>query len=493
MIRAYETDPLLPHRAVLLLGPFMPVEQRLAFQARVERDPRLQAITFEARVEAFFQQARAVVAMGGYNTFCEILSFGKPALLVPRTTPRLEQYLRAERAQALGLVRMLPDDGYRARRPDGRRAALPARHAGAARRGAGADAPGAGADRQVGRTLAGPRPRRRRSAPHALRLTVLPPRVAILVKGYPRLSETFIAQEILALERRGLALEIVSLRHPTDGRSHPLHAAIRAPVRYLPEYLYQEPWRVLRSLARVIGRRGFWRLLRVWLGDLVRDFTANRGRRLGQAWVLAAELPATIDWLHVHYLHTPASVARYAAILRGLPFSISAHAKDVWTIPAWEKREKIADARWLVTCSRMNLDHLRTLAPGADLELVYHGLEAARFPAPARASTADGRDAAQPVGIVCVARAVEKKGLDVLIEALALLPADLALALRACRRRRAHGRPDGARPGAGAGGARGLARCAARRRRWWRPCAGPICSASRHGWRRTATATGCPT
>jgi glycosyltransferase involved in cell wall biosynthesis len=253
----------------------------------------------------------------------------------------------------------------------------------------------------------------------------LPPRVAILVKGYPRLSETFIAQEILALERRGLALEIVSLRHPTDGRSHPMHAAIRAPVRYLPEYLYQEPWRVLRSLARVIGRRGFWRLLRVWLGDLVRDFTANRGRRLGQAWVLAAELPATIDWLHVHYLHTPASVARYAAILRGLPFSISAHAKDVWTIPAWEKREKIADARWLVTCSRMNLDHLRTLAPGADLELVYHGLEAARFPAPARASMGDGRDPTQPVGIVCVARAVEKKGLDILIEALALLPADL--------------------------------------------------------------------
>ena len=114
VIRAYESDPTLPHRAVLLMGPFMPVEQRLAFQARAERDPRLQAITFEARVEAFFQQARAVVAMGGYNTFCEILSFGKPSLLVPRTTPRLEQYLRAERAEALGLVRMLPDDGTRA-------------------------------------------------------------------------------------------------------------------------------------------------------------------------------------------------------------------------------------------------------------------------------------------------------------------------------------------------------------------------------------------
>lgn len=113
VIRAYESDPSIPWRAVILFGPFMPAEQRLAFEARAARDARLLAITFEARVEPFFERASGVVAMGGYNTFCEILSFGKPALLVPRTTPRLEQYLRAERAQALGLVRMLPDDGAR--------------------------------------------------------------------------------------------------------------------------------------------------------------------------------------------------------------------------------------------------------------------------------------------------------------------------------------------------------------------------------------------
>jgi predicted glycosyltransferase len=113
VIRAYESDPGIPWRAVILFGPFMPVEQRLGFQARVARDSRLEAITFEARVEPFFERASGVVAMGGYNTFCEILSFGKPALLVPRTTPRLEQYLRAERAQERGLVRMLPNDGVR--------------------------------------------------------------------------------------------------------------------------------------------------------------------------------------------------------------------------------------------------------------------------------------------------------------------------------------------------------------------------------------------
>ena len=113
VIRAYEADPALPHRSVILFGPFMPAEQREAFQERVNRDPRLEALTFEARVEPYYERAIGVVAMGGYNTFCEILSFGKPALLVPRTAPRLEQFLRAERAQRSGLLRMLPDDGQR--------------------------------------------------------------------------------------------------------------------------------------------------------------------------------------------------------------------------------------------------------------------------------------------------------------------------------------------------------------------------------------------
>src|SRR3954463_14958570 len=113
VIRAYEHDPGLESRALLVFGPFMPAEQRAAFHDRVARDPRLSAVPLEAHVEPLFERAAAVVAMGGYNTFCEILSFGKRALLVPRTRPRMEQYLRAERADALGLVRMLANDGVR--------------------------------------------------------------------------------------------------------------------------------------------------------------------------------------------------------------------------------------------------------------------------------------------------------------------------------------------------------------------------------------------
>lgn len=256
----------------------------------------------------------------------------------------------------------------------------------------------------------------------------MPRRVAILVKGYPRLSETFIAQELLALERTGLAFEIVSLRHPTDRAVHDLNRAIQAPVRYLPEYLYQEPMRVLRALACQLRNPRFWRLLRAWLQDLRHDPTPNRGRRFGQALVLASELPPDIGRLHAHYLHTPASVAHYTAILRDLPFSVSAHAKDVWTIPEREKRAKLAACAWLVTCSRMNAQHLKGLMPSADIELVYHGLDADRFPAPARVPGPDGSDPARPVRILCVARAVEKKGLDVLLEALARLPRELCWA-----------------------------------------------------------------
>ena len=113
VLRAYEQDPGIPDPALLILGPFMRTNLQAEFMERVNRLDRVNAITFDANVESLIANAVGIVSMGGYNIFCEILSFDKRALIIPRTIPRLEQHLRASRAQELGLVRMLSDTGER--------------------------------------------------------------------------------------------------------------------------------------------------------------------------------------------------------------------------------------------------------------------------------------------------------------------------------------------------------------------------------------------
>jgi len=113
VLAAYEHDPGPLPPALVVFGPFMTPELQTAYDARAARLPKIRAITFDARLEALMARAKGVVAMGGYNTFCEILSFDKPALILPRTVPRLEQFIRAQRAAELGLVAMLSDDNAR--------------------------------------------------------------------------------------------------------------------------------------------------------------------------------------------------------------------------------------------------------------------------------------------------------------------------------------------------------------------------------------------
>ena len=113
VLRAYEYDADLPYPALLVLGPFMAQEQQAEFVERAAALDRVEMITFDTRIESLMARAAGMVSMGGYNTFCEILSFDKRALIVPRTKPRLEQYIRAQRAEELGLISMMVDDGDR--------------------------------------------------------------------------------------------------------------------------------------------------------------------------------------------------------------------------------------------------------------------------------------------------------------------------------------------------------------------------------------------
>ncbi len=184
-----------------------------------------------------------------------------------------------------------------------------------------------------------------------------------------------------------------------------MHDQIRAPVLYLPEYLKDAPRRVLAGWRAARRLPGYAAARRAWLADLARDPTPNRVRRFGQALVLAAELPPDIGHLHAHFLHTPASVARYAALMRGLDWSVSAHAKDIWTTPDWEKREKLASAEWAVTCTEAGRDHLAALAPSPDMvALAYHGLDFDRFPPPHRASRNGRRQRSGAAGRAPVGR-----------------------------------------------------------------------------------------
>ncbi|WP_081880081.1 glycosyltransferase [Agrobacterium rubi] len=252
-------------------------------------------------------------------------------------------------------------------------------------------------------------------------------KIMVLLKGYPRLSETFIAQELLGLEKAGLELELVSMRRPTDKKRHPVHDEIRANVTYLPEYLHEEPLRVLKALWACRSKPGFGKALRCFGHDLRHDLTRNRFRRFGQAAVLAHEWPDDAGWLHVHFIHTPASVAAYTHLITGTPWTISAHAKDIWTSSDRNLSAKLDSARWAVTCTASGFRHLQNLSSDkTKVHLSYHGLDLTRFPhfegpRPSR----DGSDPDDPVRILSVGRAVKKKGIDILLQALAALPSSL--------------------------------------------------------------------
>lgn len=110
VISAYEHDQYIPHRLVIVTGPFMAPGHRQAFYDRCVKIEQLEIIEFDNHIELLMDRAEAIIAMGGYNTFCEILSFDKKALIVPRSVPRKEQLIRAQRATKLGLISMIDDD-----------------------------------------------------------------------------------------------------------------------------------------------------------------------------------------------------------------------------------------------------------------------------------------------------------------------------------------------------------------------------------------------
>jgi colanic acid/amylovoran biosynthesis glycosyltransferase len=236
------------------------------------------------------------------------------------------------------------------------------------------------------------------------------PRVGYVLKRYPRYSETFVVTEILAHEAAGWEIEIFSLRSPNDTHFQDALARVRAPVRYLPRGCSSasDLRPALEETARLLP--GLWPAL-----DSARGEQATE---VYQAAQLAAEVRRRgLDHLHAHFATMPATVARLAARMAGVPYSFTAHAKDIFheTVRPEDFGRKLQDAAAVVTVSDFNLRHLREAygAAAARACRIYNGLDLEQFPyQPPRA---------RPARVVAVGRLVEKKGFLDLVEACALL------------------------------------------------------------------------
>lgn len=268
------------------------------------------------------------------------------------------------------------------------------------------------------------------------------PAVGVLVKVFPKLSETFILEELLGLERLGQRLVVYTLGPPTDAVAHPAVQRVQATVTQVP----QRPWpslpaalgahaqALLAHPLRYSGALGhaLQPLRRAWRqarpgepggpGSLIRRLRAT-GAALAAAWQgwqralwLAHRLQRDgVAHLHTHFISSPADLALPAARLAGLPFSLSAHAKDIYLGEPADLRRKMAAARFTVTCTEFNCRTLRAIAPEAAVHRMYHGIDAAQFHPRLRL-----QPSLVPM-LLSVGRLRAKKGLDTLIEACALL------------------------------------------------------------------------
>ncbi len=237
-----------------------------------------------------------------------------------------------------------------------------------------------------------------------------PPRVGYVLKMYPRFSETFILNEILAHEAAGARLHLVSLRPPVDGRFHESLAEVRAPVTYLTSRGLRgtDLWALLaRSAGRLPRLPGvLGELLAVDVGDAA------------QALELAALVQDQgLTHLHAHFGSVATTVARLASLLTGVTYTFTAHAKDIFheEVDPPDLERKLAFAKACVTVSDFNLGHLRAAygTAASNVVRIYNGLDMVRF--------AYSDPAEREPLVISVGRLVEKKGLFDLVDACAVL------------------------------------------------------------------------
>ncbi|WP_163340280.1 glycosyltransferase family 4 protein [Desulfopila sp. IMCC35008] len=247
--------------------------------------------------------------------------------------------------------------------------------------------------------------------------------IGYILKGYPRISETFISNEILLLEELGFSIRLFSMRHPRETFCHDSVKQIRAAVDYLPTELLLEFHRLLLpNLFLAAKNPPRYRKAMALAGE---RFRRNRKlatlKHLLQAGYMTNRFllnEPDIGHLHGHFAHSPTSVTMFASMLSGLPFSFTAHAKDIYTSNPAQLKEKIEKAGFVVTCTRHNSEFLEQLAGShsTPIHCVYHGIDLQLFNQQVRSTRSQ-----PPYKLLTIARMTEKKGLPDLYRALSLL------------------------------------------------------------------------
>lgn len=255
------------------------------------------------------------------------------------------------------------------------------------------------------------------------------PVVGYLPKGFPRISETFVTAEILELERLGLDLRIYPLKKPETSERQSNVRRVIAPVRYVPERVAAWlPLMIPVHLLLAIRRpRAYGRALGYTLSRCTRQRSTSTLRRFAQAGYMAGWMlrDRPVRHIHAHFCHGSATVAMFLKWLTDIPYSFTAHAKDLYMTEPDILRDKMRHAEFVVTCTSANERYLQETGGGlAPIHRIYHGLDLSRFTRGAAdqiVPIASRGDRGRAPLLLSVGRLVDKKGFDTLVRACALL------------------------------------------------------------------------
>lgn len=255
-------------------------------------------------------------------------------------------------------------------------------------------------------------------------------KIAYLLKMFPRFSETFILNEILELERQDVALSLISLKRPKESFRQASVAQVKSRVTYVPEPIAVRPFMFIRNLKTLwpvlkanleLYKKDPKRYRKAFIVCL-RSKTPKASKRfLAAAYIANILLETGVHHLHAHFANDPATVAQFVHLLTGIPYSFTAHAKDIYLSKENLLAHKIQTAEFVVTCTDYNQRYLCNISRNnTPIYTIHHGIDWNLFSKqekkPCHAQKGHSPSRRPPI-VLSVGRLVEKKGFDCLIQA----------------------------------------------------------------------------